>query len=93
MRSCPAFEAATTDSPSPLGSASVGVISRSLDEKGLDGLFKPLWGLLMCERRSEKETGRWTRVVFAMAWTPHQPAAAKQEHHSITAFSLACEID
>lgn len=83
MRLCPVSEAVTTDSPSELGSAFVGVISRSLAGKGLDGLFKPLWGLLTCERRVQKEIGRWIRVVFAMMWTPQQPAVLKQELSSI----------
>lgn len=83
------FEAATTDSPSALGSASVGVISRSLAGNGLDGLFKPLWGLLTCERRAEKEIGIWIRVVFAMTWMPHRPAVLKRaEQHP----NLQCSL-
>lgn len=82
MRLCPVFEAATTDSPSALGSAFVGEISRSLTGNGLDGLFKPLWGLLACERRLADGSGwslQWRgchsgRLGWNKSWAASQPS-------------------
>lgn len=84
MRLCPVFEAATTGSPSALGSASVGLISRSLAGNGLDGLFVDVW--------EESREGDWQMdqggLCNDMDATAAGCAETRAEQHPSLQFSL-----
>lgn len=88
MRLCPVFsKAALADSSLAIGSASLGVTSRSSAGNGwiVQASLAVCW-------RAEKEIGRRIRVVL-VTWVAQRWAVLKWEPNSFPACSPACRTD